>query len=373
MKITLAKTERCELLTSYFYQMTADPAVTENMARAVIGIRESRFGGSWVGTMTVGGVGTDVPYRRRGCVRALLEDVLPRGRELGAAVSLLHPFSFSFYRQFGYERVSDTVIADFPIKALDFLPRYADLTLLTEADAPDMAALYERCMAHVNITFRRDTACFPVGGTRQVWLYRAPDGHLAGYITVEPQNHYDGVNRMDSDDLHVWEMVYEDADALRKLLSFLRMWDGELDTVRLHDIGLLPEVDLTLRHYMHTAYQIRPDIAARVMDTEALLRANTYPVQHGTFTLRVEDSLPDVRGTFRVEYQDGVAEVVRADSELTETDLTVGPTALARLLYGCDGADARLAGYLPDTRLHTDAADFFRAFPKRVNGLFEHF
>ena len=56
---------------------------------------------------------------------------------------------------------------------------------------------------------------------------------------------------------------------------------------------------------MDTRYDIHPDIMARILNTEAMLRVNAYPTERGIFTLRVEDWLPDVAGTFRVEYENG--------------------------------------------------------------------
>ncbi len=56
-----------------------------------------------------------------------------------------------------------------------------------------------------------------------------------------------------------------------------------------------------------------------------------------------------------------------------KADLTVGPTALSKLFYGTDAFNAELASYLDGVKMENAAADFFRAFPKRINGLYEHF
>ncbi len=344
------------------------------MAHAGICTRQTRYAGKWIPTMTVGGVGTSPQYRRQGAVRALLEDLMPKARENGWYVSLLHPFSFSFYRKFGYERVSDTIIADMPMTALDFLPRYPDLIPLDEANDPaDIVALFAKFNQYRNLCFDRISPDqFRKHGCT-TWLYYNAAGVCAGYVIVQVENHYDNINRMISDNLHVWEIGYLDKDALTHLLSFLRMYEGELKTIRFHDIGLIPEVDLCFKHFMDTRYDIHPDVMARILDTEAMLRANIYPTVHGVFTLRVEDWLPDVAGTFRVEYENGACEVERLDSECAKADLTVGPTALAKLFYGTEAFDATLASYLDGVKMENDAADFFRAFPKRINGIFEHF
>jgi len=359
-------------IKSVGYQICRDDGVEMTHAGTVT--RMTRFAGGWIPTLTIGGVGTRPQFRRQGTVRKLLETLLSSAKENGWYVSLLHPFSFSYYRKFGYERVSDTIIADMPMTALDFLPRYSDLIQLEEATHPeDLIQVFAAFNKNRNLSFDRISINQFKKDKSYTYLYYNEAGVCTGYIITQIENHYDNINRMISDNLHVWEMGYLDRDALLHLLSFLRMFEGELKTIRFHDLGPTPEVDLCLKHFMDTRYDIHPDIMARILDTEAMLRANTYPTERGVFTLRVEDWLPDVAGTFRVEYEDGKCEVERLDNECDKVDLTVGPTALAKFFYGTDAFDATLASYLDGVKMENDAADFFRAFPKRINGLFEHF
>lgn len=354
------------------YQVFTDNDI--EMAHAGVDTRMTRFAGGWIPTMTIGGIGTDPQYRRQGAVRAVFERLMPAARENGWFVGLLHPFSFAFYRKFGYERVSDTVIANMPMTALDFLPRFADLVPLDEAKDPgDIVKVYEAFGKKRNLTFERLSPDKFRRRDSTTYLYYNAAGECAGYVITQVENHYDGINRMISDNLHVREIVFLDRDALTHLLSFLRMYEGELKTIRFHDIGLTPEVDLCFKHFMDTSYDIHPDIMARILDTEAMLRANSYPTERGIFTIRVEDTLPDVAGTFRVEYENGACDVERLDGDTAKSDLTVGPTALSKLLYGTDAFNAELASYLDGVKMENAAADFFRAFPKRINGLYEHF
>ncbi len=356
----------------YSYEMCTDDGAVV-MAHGGMNVVDTRFSENYIPTMAIGGIGTDVQYRRQGCIRTLFDHLLPRAKEYGAIAAMLHPFSFSYYRKFGFERVSDTVIVDFPMTALDHLPRYADLVPMTEARLPEVLALYERCSVRRNLSVRREGGdWFPFGHKKKTFLYEKPDGQLGGYIIVEGENHFDGINRMISDNLHIHELLFEDRSALEHLLSFVRMYEGEFKTVHMHDVGMLPEVDLVLRHYMDTRYDIHPDIMARVLDTEAMLRANTYPQAGGRFVLRVEDTLPDVRGVFCVEYEKGTCAVTRC-TDGTAADLTVTAPALSRLLYGCDAYDAGLAAYIEGAVMHNGAEDFFRAFPKRPCGVFHHF
>ncbi len=358
-------------LTSIHYQQLTEDG--REMSHAYIGTCMTRYQDKWVPAMTVGGVGTLPEYRRRGCVRKMLEDLLPRAREYGWYFSMMHPFSFSYYRKFGYERISDKILVDMPMAALDFVPRYSELVPLEEAHAEeDILRVFDAFSENRNLTFARSS----VGNFRkdgcQTYLYYNEAGDCDGYVMVEADNYYDGINRMISVNLVVHEIVYRNKAALLHLLGFLRMYEGELKTIHFRDIGMTPEVDLCLKHFMDTRYDIHPDIGVRILDTEALLLANVYPAAHGVFTLRVEDTLDSVRGTYRVEYAGGKCAVERR-SDTAKADLTVGPTALAKFLFGTHAFTPNTAVYLDDVKVEGDAADFFRAFPKRVNGLYEHF
>ena len=157
---------------------------------------------------------------------------------------------------------------------------------------------------------------------------------------------------------------------LREIFSFLRMFEGEFDEIELANIAPCPEVELLLRHYTHTSYKLLPDIMAKTLDTEKLLVANSYPIKEGEFTVKVEDTMPSVGGTFKVAYGGGECAVKRVESE---ADLTLTADAFTRLIYGYDGVGADAAKYMDGVMINGRAEDFFLAFPKRPCGAFEHF
>ena len=77
----------------------------------------SRYGRQYLPALCIGGVSTRPEYRRLGCVRRIFDQVFSLAPERGWAVSLLHPFSFSYYRKFGYERIADCIVSRAPSNA----------------------------------------------------------------------------------------------------------------------------------------------------------------------------------------------------------------------------------------------------------------
>lgn len=366
-----------EVICETFHNLTEDNI---EMSHLTFITRPSRYCGKDLCTVTIGGVGTEPQYRRSGAVREMLEKVLHMAPERGWAVSLLHPFSFAYYRKFGYERVADHKVLEFPLAKLDFLPRYPDLVPVnTRERACDCVKVYNEFAKTRNIMFPR----YGVGGFpkspeefagKRTYLWYDGAGAPAAFITLEYDRYYH-VNRMVSQALHVREFGYTSPESLKKLFGFLRMFDGEDNTVKIHNCAMAPEVDLLLRHYMHTTYTLEPDLMARVLDVPAVLSANAYPDAPGHFTVAVDDTLPFTRGVWQVEYSRGEAAVTRLadDPFAAPCDLLAPMPAFTQLMYGYDEYTPDVAAYMEGVRVYNPGSDFFRAFHKKPNGLFEHF
>ncbi|MBO4298142.1 MAG: GNAT family N-acetyltransferase [Clostridia bacterium] len=337
---------------------------------------DTRFCDSWIRTLQIGGVSTQPVHRRAGHVRELFTQAFREARDYGWAVSHLHPFSFAYYRKFGYERICDHLIVDFPVEKLDFVPRGAAgfEEAKTEAQFDEARAVYNAFSAgRMAMPRRVNLERFPVGKPENgvMFLHRNGRGEADAYITFTVRKEF-CVNRLCNGVLTVKEFAYENPDGMRAVLGFLRMYEGEVERVHFENLAMTPEIDFTLRHYMHTAYQIVPDIMARILDPEALLRANAYPRAAGSFALRVTDPLDVAAGAWRVRYGDGEASVERLDDGAA-CDIVCDVRALAPLMYGAYELDARLLGYMDGVRVDGDPEDFLRAFPKRPRGVFEHF
>lgn len=337
---------------------------------------ETRFGREWIKTLQVGGVGTDPEYRRGGYVRAMLEKSMREARERGWAVAILHPFSFSYYRKFGYERVADHLILDMPLSALDFVPRCAGFERVsTPMQQQDALSVYDAfAQERMLLTRRLDANAYPIShdlGAGVTYLHRAQDGKADACIRLSLKKDID-VNHYSGGRLTVHEMVYTNKAALWAALGFLRLFDGEADELHFDNTAMAPEIDWTLRHYTHTRYRVLPDIMARLLNTETLLSANHYPISAGSFSLRVLDEYHIADGAWRVRYGDGKAHIERLGAE-DVCDVTADVRPMAALLYGALTVDAQSLDYLDGVTVNANAEDFLRAFPRRPVGVFEHF
>lgn len=342
---------------------------------------QAHLNGVVLPAITLGGIGTEPEYRRNGLVRKFFAGVWEYMEKGNYPLSFLHPFSFSYYRKLGYERIADHRILEFPMKALDFVPRYTGLLRCKAPQrAEDLAKVYNHFAEGRNIMFRRTAEIAYMGAQNpaaEVYLLYSDAGEPEGYLIVDREQQY-YVNRMASIDLNVREICFTSPESLLKLLGFLRMYEGEMDSVKIHNCAMAPELETALRHYMHTKITVMPDIMARIHDVEAVLKAVKYPELSGCFTVRVREPAgtghnpAKTDGCWRVAYGQGKASVERLDNDAL-CDLDCDICAFTRLIFGFDSIGVETARYLPGTKIYTSCEDFFRAFPNRPCGLFEHF
>ena len=363
---------------STFSVAAVDDETGKHLSTGGFGVCDSRYCGKYLKTLTAGGVATPVHNRRGGNVRKMFNKMLEMAPEEGWVVAMLHPFSTSYYRMFGYEKISDHRILRFPTSKLDFVPRHCNLVRYdTDEQTADLIAVYEKFAENRNIMFRRfDDSHFTVNGKKHTgdkntYIYYDAKGEATGYIKYTVSNQF-WVNQMINGVLTVDEIAFTTPEALKEIFSFLRMFEGEMDTIEISNCAMSPEVEMTLRHYIHTTYTLVPDVMARVLDVKAILEANKYPKEEGKFTVKVNDFLDFTKGVYEVSYGDGEG-IVKKLADTADYDLSADMPAFTQMLYGYDEYNSFNAQFLEGVELKNDANDFFRAFPKRPAGLFEHF
>ena len=352
------------------YEMTMKDEQGQALTSGKMHLINTAWGDGFVKTLAFSGVATPLHLRRHGYVRELFQEALDWGIAQGAIVSVLHPFSFSYYQKFGYGKVSDHLIVRTPIRMLDFVPRCCNLVKMDSTDEgwQEVYKVHNKFCQNRTLMMLRDDPIFY--GKRTVYLYYE-NGEPTGYIAYSTEktlhiNHYeDGV-------MYVNEIAYLTPQALNALLGFIRMFEGELDDVEFANLTMCPEIDLLLRHNTHTRYRLLPDLMVRVLDTEKLFLSHKYPKQPGSFRIHVTDPLPTAGGSFCVEYGNDKVNVTRLQED-AQVDLTVDASTFARLVYGYDTLTPQQAAYMPGLSITGNADDFFRAFPKQNAGMFAHF
>ena len=366
-EITIKKTSlHPEHTVLFYYMMDGDTVLSEGKFQYI----NTRFGENNIKTMTAGAVETPVHLRRGGNVRKIFDKAYSDAAESGVISAVLHPFSFAYYQKFGYGKVSDHLIVRCPVRMIDFVDRCNDLSpyIGAQEQLEDLLTVYNQFTKGRHLMRQRYDETY--WKDKITYIYYE-NGMPTGYISFTTEktrviNHYeDGL-------MTVHEIVYTTPAALCALLGFIRMYEGELDDVEFSHLEVCPEIELKLKHDTHTSYRRLPDLMARIINPEGLFKAQQYPKEEGAFSVRITDDFLTGTGSFKVDYC-GSECVVKNLSDTAEVDLTLSMSAFSRLVYGYDGVSAKEAQYMNGVSINRNADDFFRAFPSRPIGAFEHF
>ncbi|MGI6335927.1 MAG: GNAT family N-acetyltransferase [Eubacteriales bacterium] len=322
--------------------------------------------GEYLPALGVGGVSTMPLARRAGAIRKLFGELDRLAAERGWAWGMLYPFSYPYYRQFGYERLDPPHNYTIPLPSFDCVPRCSDGVLYDGSQADALLAIHRRYADTHNLMALRDNAnawdATPERSLRYTYLHRDPSGTFDAYVTLTYA----------ADAIEVSELAYTSPASLTGVLGILRLFEGQRKQLRFPALPATSPVIGMLSRYEITERSIYNGVMGRVLDTETLLRKNSYPDVSGHFTLTVHDALPSCAGTFTVAYANGHADVLRTDRP---ADVETDAPNLSRILLSGIGYTAEELPYLPNTRVldTARAADFSRAFPRRSVHLMEHF
>ena len=322
------------------------------------------FCGSALSMYGVGGVATMPLSRRGGYIRKLFGLAAEKAAENDVAIGMLYPFSYYYYRQFGYERLDPRVSLTLPLASMDDFPRNADGELYDGSQKEALLSVYNRYAAAVNLmTYRENDADFsadPENSLKYTYLHRSAAGY-DGYVTVQYR----------PDCMMVQELVYTSPEALRGLLGMLRMFEGQRANITFVLPGSSPVIDM-LSRYKVCQYAMNNGPMGRIYDTARLLRSNLYPASAGHFTLTVHDTAPLCGGTFSVEYYKGAAEVRPTDAP---ADIETDCAAFSRIVLSGKGYSAQELPFLNGVAVNEPARaeDFALSFPRRMTDHMAHY
>lgn len=331
------------------------------------GFKQNFYCGKKIGCAAIGGVASKPEYRRMGGVRATFNTVFEHAVKNGADVSILYAFSIEYYRKFGYETILRCIHAQCPFKAFDSIERFSDVTLATEDHKNILKEIYTDIAKKNNMMFARDnyeSFCFtPYKSCRYTYFINRETAK--GYVTFT----LDRVART----VNVCELLFNNKTALLNLLGFIKIYDGNYDTVNFDKLPFNSPVFEVLRDENRIVKRdFVYDGQARILDIENILKATVYPDEKGEFTVKITDSqIEKNNGIFTVTYENGESTVKKNIS--SDYDLALDIPAATRIILGREGLTADEIAYIANTEIKTDCKDFLKAFPKKTTIFYDVF
>ncbi|OHD77623.1 MAG: hypothetical protein A3J97_10000 [Spirochaetes bacterium RIFOXYC1_FULL_54_7] len=322
----------------------------------------------------IGSVATYPEHRRKGYVRELFSVLFPRMRELGQAFSMLFPFSYPYYRSFGYELACLKNQYTFPLAQLRPATDEGSLELVVPTagrikELDEIKALYQDFVAPRNLAKYRSDADWknlvpaePHRSQEYFYLYRNAGGDAEAYFLykVIRKNPF-------SMDMTVQDIAWRGARGLRNLLARVALFHPLAVSATL----CLPS-DCILEHNIPDPYTIErrilPSCMVKVVDVQTALGA-TWFQGSGSLVVRVKDDTLDWNdGRFLVEWSGGRTET---SPSTRNPELSLDVRTLAQLLVGYIGGAELVDHDLAESEISSE--QLAAIFPRKALYQNDHF
>lgn len=233
----------------------------------------------------IGYVASYPEYRGEGGISSIMKTMLAELAEQGFALSYLAPFSYPFYRKYGYEQIFEQ--AEYTIKAIDwpYIKRVPGRIQRVDwqTGKATIAAIYQQVKKTQRGGLAREDWWFDYALNRNeadhLAIYTAPTGEAAGYLKY----------RMENGIFEIVEWHYLTNQAFKALAGFIGSHTGSVN--EFHWVTGFAGQDLNyLLPTPAAQVTILPYMMARIVNLATFIAE--YPFKAGkkaTFYLAVED------------------------------------------------------------------------------------
>ncbi|TQS76177.1 GNAT family N-acetyltransferase [Ornithinibacillus gellani] len=255
----------------------------------------------------VASVATWPEYRRQGMAKHLMKHAIHYMRDHGQVVSFLAPFSYAFYRQYGWEHAFNLKHYTIPIEVLrknwdttGYVRRIKDYDPVLDDVYTSYAKRFAGAMA-------RDVQWWKQRVLRKEYYiavaYTA-DGTANGYVLYQVKDNK----------VTVSELAFCSLDGQKQLLQFIANHDSMAKEVSM----VVPENDPLPLLVDNPRFQqeIRPYFMARIVDVLAFLKQ--YPFTAGTeaiFLSVIDDFVDENSGLYQLKPGQNGVDVQRLDTQ----------------------------------------------------------
>jgi predicted acetyltransferase len=259
----------------------------------------------------IAGVACLPASRGKGYVGAGLKYTLERMREKGQLISVLYPFSFDFYRRYGWEWTGERREYHVPTAIMRPDPNTEFVRAARPEDRAGIIDCYTRFSHRYRGMVQRNDKLWNsiLDDTKDRFTYTylfERDGDVEGYLTYRGGGY---------DETRLREFITLTPRALRGLLGLLRRHDMQIKQFS----WAAPGDDLFWSQLNHNDVETKlmPFAQSRVVDVAAALEAWPSPdYARGRVAVAVQDeAAPWNEGVWRIEYEHGRVAVKRTDAE----------------------------------------------------------
>lgn len=326
----------------------------------------------------IAGVATWPEYRRKGMVAKLLIEGLKKMREQGQSISFLAPFSFPFYRKYGWEMHGEYKKYTLQVNQLPCFDRDHGRVERVQQDIQLLNTIYEKFARQYNGMLQRNDEWW----NRSVFsskkettaVYYNEAGEPSGYMIYNVKN----------SEMAIEELIHLDDDSYKGLWQFIKNHDSMIKKV----IYSAPSDDQLsfLLQDPEVEQQVIPYFMVRIVDVASFIEQ--YPFQG---LIAEEPYLVQITGDQYAPWNNGTYQVsldlegqVNVTSFPLNQEESVSSTNTPKRGISCDiqTLSTMLLGYQTPSFLHQvgqlkgnaeDIQKWKSIIPKKTTYLMDYF
>ncbi|MGG0663612.1 GNAT family N-acetyltransferase [Viridibacillus arvi] len=282
----------------------------------------------------MGGIGfvcTYPEYRNRGIMKKLMIRALEEMRENGQYISVLAPFSVSFYRYFGWELFFDKLSYSIPSEAfpnfgnqLDVVKRFS-FEWLDEQLFDEVCTFYNDNAEVMNGSMKRDAAWWKRIQRRE------PDSHFAAYYKDDEIH---GFVRYQIQNLTfiIKDFVVKDHVAEKAIWRYISSHSASV----YHITGNTAGTSHFGFHFNQPQFKkdLVQDCMVRIVDVEAFLKEYNWAELTENLYLRIQDPFAQWNEKLYCINREGQTEVIETDSIANGQILSLSINIFSALIVG---------------------------------------
>ena len=321
------------------------------------------FDGHKVPMYGIGGVASMPESRRQGNVRKIFEKAFDDIYEKGAVFSHLYPFSYDYYRKFGYEHCGSVKRYTLPLEYARKLENNGTTHEFIKGDETlnvrsELIGIYESYASRHNIMLSRtdwrwdEVFNINLFGADRLYYWRDASGKAKSWVKF----------KKDGDIMKINDIAWADHESMLGILQFVGMFEGAADKLQLR---ASPEFLADL--YWNDIYDIEEsrDLLGmnRVVNAKRALELIKKDGE-GCFTIKVTDEFAAWNNnTYMVEFGNDEC-TVKADASKS-ADIEVSELALMQLILGVFELDQIAQRKEKDVRINANIDTLKRVFRKK--------
>ncbi|MEJ2752670.1 MAG: GNAT family N-acetyltransferase [Chloroflexota bacterium] len=179
----------------------------------------------------LGGVAVDLLHKKEKVAAEMVQAFLRNYKDAGSPLAALYPFRPDFYRRMGFGYGTPMQHYRFTPASLPQGPSKSDLVYLEPGDGQKMHDCYKRFYLRTHGIMARQTRFWDAAlndpGSQIIGVNT--NGRLSGYVVIsfEKGRH----DNFMSNAMHIHELIYDTADDLSRLLTFLQSQADQIESI----------------------------------------------------------------------------------------------------------------------------------------------